>query len=69
MSQPPPGVVPHQHCEICGKAVKPDVRFCSKPCEDQHEENQAYKKKQMWKLLAIIVGILLLLQLVRLGII
>lgn len=54
-----PVIPAHQHCEICGKVVGVDVRFCSTKCEEVHDEAQRYKKRQMWILLAILVGILL----------
>ena len=63
------GVPAHQHCEICQKVVKVDERFCSSACEDKHEEAQAYKKKAMWRFVAILAGILLLFQLLRMGVI
>ena len=61
-------IAAHQHCEICGKVVAVDVRWCSPECEQKHEEAQQFKKKQMWKLVAILAGIIIVFQLLRLGI-
>lgn len=52
------GVPLHQHCEVCGKVVAVDTRFCSPECTERHEEAQRYKKRQMWILLGIVVVIL-----------
>lgn len=53
------GLAAHQHCEICGKVVGVGERWCSSECETKHAEAQRYKKRQMWILLALIVGILI----------
>jgi len=29
-----PGIVPHRHCIICGKAIEPDQTFCSDDCKN-----------------------------------
>lgn len=44
----------HAHCEICGKVVELETRWCSKPCETKHEEIQAEKKKSMYKFVLLI---------------
>lgn len=63
------GVAKHAHCEICGDVVAVGERWCSETCEQKHEEIQAQKKKSMWKFVALLAGLLILLQLFRLGII
>lgn len=63
------GVPKHAHCEICGTPVKVGERWCSTACEEKHEEIQAQKKKSMWKFVALLAGLLILLQLFRLGVI
>jgi len=50
----------HSHCEICHKAIKQRDRFCgSAECEQKHQQNIAEKKKAMWKMIAIMMGLIL----------
>lgn len=59
----------HSHCEICQKAITQGERFCSTECEEEHERRQAEKKKYIWKQVALIAGVMLVLVLVNRGII
>lgn len=59
----------HAHCEICGKVVEVGERWCGKTCEEKHDENQAEKKKAMYKMVAIIGVVLAVFTLLRMGII
>lgn len=59
----------HSHCEICQKAVPQGTRWCSPECETEHEKRQADKKKFIWKQVALIAGVMLVLMLVNRGII
>lgn len=52
-------VAAHGHCEICKAVVEPEVRWCSKACEETYEEFQAEKKKSMYKFVATIAVIAL----------
>lgn len=59
----------HSHCEICQKVVAHGDRWCSTICEEEHEKRQAEKKKYIWKQVALIAGVMLVLVLVNRGII
>lgn len=59
----------HSHCEICQKAIVQGERWCSEECEKAHEQRQADKKKFIWKQVALIAGVMLVLMLVNRGII
>ena len=37
---------PHGHCNICGKAVPPDKKFCSQGCKDEYLKYEQKQKKQ-----------------------
>ena len=37
---------PHLHCQICGKAVPPDRRFCSQGCRDKYLQVELKQKKK-----------------------
>lgn len=62
-------VAQHAHCEICGRVVSVGKRVCSPECQTKLDEAVAFKKRQMWKFVGIIVAALVLFQLIRLGVI
>ncbi|WP_457548743.1 DUF2116 family Zn-ribbon domain-containing protein [Archaeoglobus sp.] len=35
-----PGIVPHRHCIVCGKAIEPDQTFCSDECKQIWEKER-----------------------------
>ncbi|MHA1293123.1 MAG: DUF2116 family Zn-ribbon domain-containing protein [Promethearchaeota archaeon] len=37
---------PHVHCNICGKAIPPDRRFCSQNCRDKYLSYELKQKKR-----------------------
>lgn len=50
----------HGHCEICARPIKQGERFCgSAECNERHQQNIAEKKKAMWKMIAIMLGLIL----------
>ena len=59
----------HSHCEICQKAITQGQRWCGPECEAEHEKRQADKKKFIWKQVALIAGVMLVLVLIQTGII
>ncbi len=59
----------HSHCEICQKAIKQGDRWCSTVCEEEHEKRQADKKKFIWKQVALIAAVMLILTLLNMGVI
>lgn len=54
-------VQPHSHCEICQKAIRQGDRFCGPECEAEHDKRQAEKKKFIWKQVALIAAVMLVL--------
>lgn len=63
-----PQVLDHGHCEICHRVVAMETRFCSRGCEGKHGELQAKKKRDMWKFIALLGALMLVLTLVNRGI-
>lgn len=61
-------IVEHAHCEICGRVVRVDERFCSDECKEQNLANLRQKRKQMWIFVAIIVGVVLFVNLSEWGV-
>ncbi len=52
-----PGIVPHRHCIVCGKAIEPDKIYCSKKCEIQAEK----ERKRQRNLMLIMFGSMFLM--------
>ncbi len=38
-------IAEHGHCEICGRVVKFETRFCGTECEEKHKEAIGRKKR------------------------
>jgi predicted nucleic acid-binding Zn ribbon protein len=53
-----PGIVPHRHCVICGKAIESDEVTCSDECQETLEKE---RKKQRNFMLFMMAGFLVLL--------
>ena len=54
------GVHEHKHCEVCGRTIGLDVRVCSPECQQQFDEALRMKKRSMWLFIALIAGMLIL---------
>ncbi len=52
-----PGIIPHRHCVVCGKAIEPDQHVCSEECEEVLQK----EKKRQRNFMIIMFGILILL--------
>lgn len=51
----------HAHCEICQRVVAIGERFCDRrECLDQHDKNVKEKKRQVFLLIAILVGVIII---------
>jgi predicted nucleic acid-binding Zn ribbon protein len=61
------GVSEHKHCEVCGKTIGLDVRVCSPECQAQFDEALKMKKRSMWLFIAIIAGLLILVNIRGIG--
>lgn len=49
--------IQHNHCPVCGKAIAPDRRYCSKNCETAYDNVQrSIRRKRLaaYTLLALI---------------
>ncbi|AGK61667.1 Uncharacterized protein containing a Zn-ribbon [Archaeoglobus sulfaticallidus PM70-1] len=53
-----PGIIPHRHCVICGKAIEPEEITCSDECE---ETLQKEKKRQRNSMILMLVAFLALI--------
>ena len=53
-----PGIIPHRHCVICGKAIEPDQVTCSEECQQTLEKE---RKKQRNFMLLMMGGFLVLI--------
>ena len=42
-----PGIVPHRHCIVCGKAIEPDQQFCSEDCEEVFQKERKRQRNFM----------------------
>ncbi len=53
-----PGIIPHRHCVVCGKAIEPDKVTCSDDCQQTLEKE---KKKQRNFMIFMMGGFLILM--------
>ncbi len=53
-----PGIVPHRHCVVCGKAIEPDQTFCSEECKQVWEKER--RKQRNFSLIMLVLLFLLL---------
>jgi len=53
-----PGIIPHRHCVICGKAIEPEQVTCSDDCQQTLEKE---RKKQRNFTLFMMAGFLILI--------
>ncbi|MBO8182913.1 MAG: DUF2116 family Zn-ribbon domain-containing protein [Archaeoglobus sp.] len=53
-----PGIIPHRHCVICGKAIEPDQVTCSEECQQTLEKE---KRKQRNFTIFMMAGFLILI--------
>ncbi len=42
-----PGIVPHRHCVVCGKAIEPDQHVCSEECEETLQKERKRQRNFM----------------------
>ena len=55
---------PHLHCNICGKAIPPDKKFCSQDCRDKYlkyEKKQKKKGRTQMIFLFVMMGLMFVL--------
>ncbi len=60
-----PGIIPHRHCIVCGKAIEPDKTFCSDNCQKEYEKER--KKQRNFTLMMFALLFLVLMFLMAMG--
>ncbi|OYT34809.1 hypothetical protein B6U96_11930 [Archaeoglobales archaeon ex4484_92] len=50
-----PGIIPHRHCLVCGKAIEPDKQFCSDECEEIMKKERRRQRNFMIFMFLILV--------------
>ncbi len=58
-----PGIVPHRHCLVCGKAIEMDKYYCSEECEEAMKKERKKQRNMMILMFAILFVLLLLMSL------
>ncbi|HID43617.1 MAG TPA: DUF2116 family Zn-ribbon domain-containing protein [Archaeoglobaceae archaeon] len=56
-----PGIIPHKHCIICGKAVEAGRTYCSSDCEEEMKRNQRRQRNFMIFMMILFFGLLFLI--------
>ncbi len=55
-----PGIVPHRHCVVCGKAIEPEEVFCSDRCERKYNDEKRKQRNFLIFMFLLLFGFLLL---------
>ncbi len=58
-----PGIVPHRHCIVCGKAIEPDQTFCSDECKKAWDKERKRQRNFTIFMFLIFLGLLFILML------
>ncbi len=53
-----PGIIPHRHCVVCGKAIEPEMVTCSEDCQQTLEKE---RKKQRNFMIFMMAGFMILI--------
>ncbi|RLI77100.1 DUF2116 family Zn-ribbon domain-containing protein [Archaeoglobales archaeon] len=56
-----PGIIPHRHCVVCGKAIEPDKIYCSDECEDVMNKEKKRQRNFMIFMFAILIALFILM--------
>lgn len=57
-----PGIIPHRHCPVCGKAIEPDKIYCSDECEQiMLKERKRQRNLTIFMFIILIFLIILIL--------
>jgi predicted nucleic acid-binding Zn ribbon protein len=56
-----PGIIPHRHCVICGKAIETDKVTCSDECQQSLEKERRRQRNYMLLMMGGFVALLILL--------
>jgi|Deesub1362A_J573_1020465.scaffolds.fasta_scaffold01398_13 predicted nucleic acid-binding Zn ribbon protein len=60
-----PGIIPHRHCLVCGKAIELDKYYCSEECEETMKKERKKQRNMMIFMFALLFIMLVLLWLPR----
>ncbi|RLG92230.1 DUF2116 family Zn-ribbon domain-containing protein [Candidatus Bathyarchaeota archaeon] len=60
-----PGIVPHRHCVVCGKAIEPDQIYCSDECEQVMNKERKRQRNMMILMFLFLFALLILIWLPR----
>ncbi len=52
---------PHVHCNICGKAIPPDKKFCAQSCRDKYLGYEMKQKKKGRIQMIFLLGMLVMM--------
>jgi len=53
-----PGIIPHRHCVICGKAIESEMVTCSDDCQETLDKE---RRKQRNFMIFMMAGFLILI--------
>lgn len=55
-------VAEHKHCEVCGRVIPPDERYCSPKCEEKaaKEKQSMERLRKIWIAMIIIFIVLMI---------
>uniref|UniRef100_A0A7C4WJ93 DUF2116 family Zn-ribbon domain-containing protein n=1 Tax=Geoglobus ahangari TaxID=113653 RepID=A0A7C4WJ93_9EURY len=56
-----PGIVPHRHCIVCGKAIEPEEILCSKECREKFEKEKKKQRNFMIIMFAVLIALFILM--------
>ena len=55
-----PGIIPHRHCIVCGKAIEPEEMFCSKECREKYERERKKQRNFIIIMFAVLIALFVL---------
>jgi len=56
-----PGIIPHRHCPVCGKAIEPDKFYCSDECEQIMIKERKRQRNFTIIMFALLIFLLILI--------
>ena len=55
-----PGIIPHRHCVVCGKAIEPDMVYCSDECEEAMDKERKKQRNFMILMFALLAAFMVI---------
>jgi len=56
-----PGIVPHRHCIVCGKAIEPQHQVCSEECESVLNKERKRQRNFMILMFGLLIALLVIM--------